>query len=228
MFPRLLRLSRSVKPPILSAHTRRALFSTLNSSSSSSYSYSSSNSSSSSSSSSSYSSSATTPFTFFLTPTLLLLLVLSPATKPPLECSPTYNGVPVAASFLMHQAHPHFEKQFPGLEMSAVFISRDPKFRPLKRDGTQDERKEEEWEREYVYVEKGLSFWPTGAHVEVPIFERLSEVEEARLGNAGIRKGSVGRLVLEGECGYGCASVKLKEMRVEKLDGTVVWSKRFD
>jgi hypothetical protein len=106
----------------------------------------------------------------------------------------------------MHQALKHFDKQFPGLEMSAVFVV-----------GTNDP--------DYVYYEKGLSAWPTSAYVELPIFEKLSDAEEARLGNAGIRKKPVGKLVLEGNCSYGCASVKLTYMKVVKLDGKVVWEK---
>ncbi|KAJ3103020.1 hypothetical protein HDU97_010458 [Phlyctochytrium planicorne] len=111
-----------------------------------------------------------------------------------------------AATFLMNQAIGVFEKQFPGLEMSPIFIHGHP---------------------EFVYKETGMlpSLWPTGAIVEVPIFEKLSDAEEARLGGAGIRKRPVGKLVLMGECQYGCAAVKLLEMKVYKADGTLFWEK---
>jgi hypothetical protein len=55
------------------------------------------------------------------------------------------------------------------------------------------------------------------------VFERLPDVEELRLGNAGIRKNPVGQLDLRGKCSYGCAIVELEELTLRKLDGSVVW-----
>ncbi|TPX69351.1 hypothetical protein SpCBS45565_g02496 [Spizellomyces sp. 'palustris'] len=122
-----------------------------------------------------------------------------------LECSPTFNGVPVAATFLMHQALPRFEKKFPGLEISAVYDANRPE--------------------EFKYEETGLfsSLMPSQAIVEVPVFEKLSETEEAKLGVSGIRKKPVGRVQLKGTCSIGCAKVELTEMRVLKNNGQVVW-----
>lgn len=37
-----------------------------------------------------------------------------------LEASPTFEGIPVAATLLIHQAQPHFLKAFPGLEVYFV------------------------------------------------------------------------------------------------------------
>ncbi|KAJ3293562.1 hypothetical protein HDU76_007029 [Blyttiomyces sp. JEL0837] len=143
----------------------------------------------------------------------------------------------------MHQALPYFDAQFPGLEMSAVFVM-DPtsnahaKAKIKSKEGTTsggDQQVETEIEidkvtgQHYVYIENGLvpSVWPTSVHIEVPIFERLSATEEAKLGAAGIRKSAVGKLVLEGKCKYGCAMVELGYMRVEKVDGEVVWEKKI-
>ncbi|KAJ3109912.1 hypothetical protein HDU96_007055 [Phlyctochytrium bullatum] len=106
----------------------------------------------------------------------------------------------------MHQAIPHFERQFPGLEMSAIFATNHPDF---------------------DYEEKGLlsTLWPTRAVVTVPIFERLPEEEEAKLGGAGIRKNPVGRIVLEGSCQYGCATVKLASIKVFTMENELKWEK---
>ncbi|KAJ3202127.1 hypothetical protein HDU67_000786 [Dinochytrium kinnereticum] len=144
-------------------------------------------------------------------PTAAIVLAASttiPFAVTPLECSPTYHGVPVAATFLMHQALPVFDKTFPGLEMSPVFVMGHP---------------------EYSYAETGLlsSVWATGATMELPIFERLSEEEEAKLGSSGIRKKPVGRLLLVGECEYGCAAVRLREMKVFKANGELLWEKKM-
>jgi hypothetical protein len=95
--------------------------------------------------------------------------------------------------------------------MSAIFVSDSPDH------------------PEYVYREGGVlkSIWPTSVEVEIPIFERLTDAEEARLGNAGIRKKPVGKLVMHGECQYGCAMVTLKDLKVLKTNGEEVWSKSF-
>ena len=39
------------------------------------------------------------------------------------------------------------------------------------------------------------------------------------------RKSSVGRLELTGECEYGCAKVRMKSLRVLKINGDLVWEK---
>lgn len=90
--------------------------------------------------------------------------------KPQIHCSPTFNGIPVSATFLLHQSHNLFTNQFPGLEMSPVFAIN--------------------YSDEFTYKETGMFAdygWPTGCIVTVPVFERLSKEEEVRLGNNGIR-----------------------------------------
>ncbi|KAJ3157277.1 hypothetical protein HDU89_002689 [Geranomyces variabilis] len=133
------------------------------------------------------------------------LLWLATTTRRPVECSPTFQGVPVAATFLMHQALPRFHRKFPGLELSPVFDMARPE--------------------EFGYREEGLfaSVMPSTAVVEVPIFEKLSEMEEAKLGGAGIRKSPVGKAVLKGKCSLGCAKVDLVEITVFKMNGDIVW-----
>ncbi|KAJ3006127.1 hypothetical protein HKX48_000293 [Thoreauomyces humboldtii] len=149
------------------------------------------------------SSSSSSALLLTLTGTTLLLLLLSPTTTRPLDCSPTFQGVPVAATFLMHQALPRFDRKFPGLEISAVFDMA----RPL----------------EFVYEESGGFVMASEATVEVPVFERLDEVEEAKLGGAGIRKKAVGRVRIKGTCSLGCAKVEMTEMAVFKVNGDLVW-----
>ncbi|KAI9366061.1 hypothetical protein DFJ73DRAFT_806936 [Zopfochytrium polystomum] len=195
-------------------------------------------------------------------PILLLLRVLGGRSSA-LDCSPMYNGVPVATTFLMTQALPHFAGKFPGLEMSAFFAWDPPKiFRkdqetesppspapsgagagapapaPAPVDGQQEEKRTRvvsdvfslapDFANEYAYAESGLvaSVWPTAARTEVPVFERLSAVEEANLGQAGIRKKPVGKLVMIGSCTYGCAQVKLRVLQVYSLKGDLIWEKK--
>ncbi|KAI8824034.1 uncharacterized protein EV422DRAFT_564742 [Fimicolochytrium jonesii] len=149
-----------------------------------------------------------------LSPLLLLplplLLTLHNTHAHPLDCSPTFQGVPVAATFLMHQALPRFDRQFPGLELSPVFDMARPE--------------------EYSYTERGGVFAVLGvvdeAVVVLPVFEKLPQVEEARLGAAGIRKMPVGRCELVGRCRLGCAKVELVGMRVLKGNGECVWEWR--
>ena len=125
----------------------------------------------------------------------------------PLSCSPTFSGVPVAATFLMHQAYDLFESAFPGLEMSSIFNVDHADFN-------------------YVEHADGLLafFGPSAASVTVPVFERLSQVEEERLGTAGIRKTPVGSLIITGRCQLGCAKVTLEEMTLMKSNGDIVWT----
>ncbi|KAJ1568579.1 hypothetical protein HK405_000380, partial [Cladochytrium tenue] len=83
-------------------------------------------------------------------------------------------------------------------------------------------------EREFAYAESGVlaPAWPTAARAEVPLFERLSEQEEASLGSAGVRKQPVGKLVMIGTCTYGCAKVRLRELRVYSAEGRLVWEQK--
>ena len=133
-----------------------------------------------------------------------------------LNCSPMFQGVPVAATFIMNQAIPIFNTKFPGLEVSAVFAPGMPG---------------------HVYEEQGGigSLYPTRCVAEVPVYEKLHEEEEKRLGSAGIRKKPVGILVSRGECKYGCASVVLCELEVlkytdegelDRLNPIWVWKKK--
>lgn len=180
------------------------------------------------------------------------------------ECSPTFNGVPVAATILLYQAQSIFGKEFPGLEIAAVF-----EVRPQKRYGffTRDDVERETGEKiksarelpgvvpvdedsskksyleedanvkkytedhfdEYNYREYGGYFpfermFPGNCEVIVPIFEKLSELEEARLGEAGLAKPIVARMRIRGECSAGCAKVRMQSLELYKLDGEVVWT----
>ena len=68
-----------------------------------------------------------TPFAIAL-PTVSLLSSKALSTNAQLQCTPTFNGVPVAAPFLMSRANPIFDKAFPGLELSGVFVIDHPEF----------------------------------------------------------------------------------------------------
>ena len=114
--------------------------------------------------------------------------------------SPTFEGIPVAATILIHQAYPHFAKAFPGLELS-------PAFSPGKEKG-------------HFYEEKGGLFgiYPTSCKIGIPIFERLSQLEESRIGQALLMKPVVAYLILIGDCTVGCAAANLSEMVLLKVD----------
>jgi hypothetical protein len=108
----------------------------------------------------------------------------------------------------MRQASPVFDAQFPGLEMAAIYVPNHPDF---------------------VYTETSAVpllqlLYPTGCTVEVPVFQRLSDREEAELGHSGVRKKPIGRVVIRGECRYACSQVLMVEMTVVRGDGTVVWT----
>lgn len=80
---------------------------------------------------------------------------------------------------------------------------------------------------EFSFEETGVLktlLFPSGCRVTCPVFERLQQKEEERLGNAGIRKSPVGQLELVGECKWGCAQVVLKGMILRRNDGTEVWT----
>ncbi|KAI8620535.1 hypothetical protein BC830DRAFT_1098725 [Chytriomyces sp. MP71] len=147
--------------------------------------------------------------------------------------SPAFQGTPVAATLLMHQAVKIFDKQFDGLlEMSPVFVLPEDMPSPESYSkGTSGDTETEDdptaVHKQFSYTESGglLGSWASACTVKVPVFEKLDEQEEARLGNAGIRKRPVGSLIMEGKCTYGCAAVQLMHMQVQKLDGSVVWEK---
>ncbi|KAJ3386515.1 hypothetical protein HDU92_002425 [Lobulomyces angularis] len=115
-----------------------------------------------------------------------------------------FNGVPVSAPFLMNQASKIFDKEYPGLEISPVFVINEPNF---------------------LYEELGVFkyYFPSGCIVKVPVYEKLTQVEEERLGTNGIKKKPVGILVLLGDCEVGCAKVTLKEIRLENFKEQVIW-----
>ncbi|KAJ3271681.1 hypothetical protein HDV01_006460 [Terramyces sp. JEL0728] len=114
------------------------------------------------------------------------------STRKPLEASPTFNGIPLAATFLINQCIPAFNKEFPGLEVAGSFS--------LGSDHNE-------------YQESGgLGIYPTKARVLLPVYEKLKPQEEAQLGIAGIKKPPVGFLVLKGKCKVGCAQFPAKIM----------------
>ncbi|KAI8814173.1 hypothetical protein BJ742DRAFT_652758, partial [Cladochytrium replicatum] len=117
-----------------------------------------------------------------------------------IECSPTFGGVPVAAPFLLHQAVPYVTKQFPGLELPAVFVPN---------------RGDEYTER----VQWGITGMTRMCEVVVDVFEKLDEKEEAKLGASGLAKKPVGKCRMVGHCRFGCAEVHLVECSIEKLTG---------
>ncbi|TPX44447.1 hypothetical protein SeMB42_g03197 [Synchytrium endobioticum] len=128
----------------------------------------------------------------------------APSNGHTLECSPTFNGVPVAATFLMRQAEPVFNKQFPGLEISSVYVV----------DG-----------QHFAYSESSLfGLFASSATVRVPIYERLPREEEMRLASAGLRKHPVGEAIISGSCSYGCAKVVITDIKVVKMNGDEVWT----
>ena len=81
---------------------------------------------------------------------------------------------------------------------------------------------------DYTYEEHGIPYFPSSCTLKVPVFERLDEEEEKKLGANGLRKEKVGFLEVEGGCEVGCARVRISKMRVLKVDGEVVWEWRAD
>lgn len=133
------------------------------------------------------------------------------STRKPLEASPTFNGIPLAATFLINQCIPIFNKKFPGLEVAGSF-SLGTDHNEYKETG-------------------GLGIYPTSARVLLPVYEKLKPQEEAQLGVAGIKKPPVGFLILKGKCKVGCAQVTLVEIELVAADKSlapdysrVVWS----
>jgi hypothetical protein len=117
-----------------------------------------------------------------------------------IACSPTFEGIPVSATLIIFQAVSHFQKHYPGLEISASFS-------PGKA-------------AEHFYKEEGgfLGLFPTRCVVGIPVFEKLDELEESRLGQALLMKPIVGHLVLEGKCKMGCASATLSSLSLYRVD----------
>jgi hypothetical protein len=136
-------------------------------------------------------------------------LIIIPCHKP-IDCSPTFAGVPVAATFLMHQAYGKFESQFPGLSLPSVFDSNSSDYEYYESSTT--------WGK---FTDK--IFGPSEATIIIPVYERYSELEEERLGSAGIKKSPVGKLKATGVCQIGCARVLLTEMTLFKLNNDIVW-----
>lgn len=128
----------------------------------------------------------------------------------PIDCSPTFAGVPVAATFLMHQAYEKFESQFPGLELPSVYDSSSSDFEYFEAVST--------WGKITDNI-----FGPSEATIIIPVYEKYSQVEEERLGSAGIKKSPVGKLKASGQCQMGCARVVLRDMTLFKLNNDIVW-----
>jgi hypothetical protein len=120
-----------------------------------------------------------------------------------LHQSPTFQGIPVAGTLLIHQSIPYFQRQFPKLEISGVFAP---------------------GEEYHTYTETGQTFgiYPTGCTVTLPIFEMLSIEEEERMGKALLKKQVVGVVVIEGECKAGCATASVKSIKVYKMNTSLV------
>ena len=113
-------------------------------------------------------------------------------------CSPTFQGVPVAGTFLIHQSIPYITKKFPGLEVAGAYVP---------------------GEIGHSYTEtKVLGLYGIACTVTIPVYEKLCRKEEERLGKAMLKKPAVGHLVLEGECKVGCATATLTAITLYKLD----------
>ena len=128
-----------------------------------------------------------------------------------IQQSPTYQGIPVAGTLLLDQAHPIFKKQFPGLELSGVFL-------PGKQG--------------HLYSESGtiLGWYPQQCSAEIPVYQVLSRKEEETLGKALVKKPVVGVLRMDGDCQIGCAKVTLRKLTLFKVNAeknpdydAVVW-----
>jgi hypothetical protein len=120
-------------------------------------------------------------------------------TRPKYFQSPTFQGIPVAGTLLIHQSIPYFQAQFPKLEVCGVFAPS---------------------EEFHEYIETGHTFgvYPTGCRISIPIYEKLSIEEEERLGKALLKKPVVGVMVIEGECKVGCATATIKSINVYRLN----------
>lgn len=90
-------------------------------------------------------------------------------------------GIPVACMFLPFQAQAVFNSEFPGLEISPVYLDDTKGFTCEEFGGL-------------------LGFYPTSTVVSIPVYERKSAIEEARMGTNGIRKVAVGSLRISGDC----------------------------
>ncbi len=120
---------------------------------------------------------------------------------PSIYGAPTFNGIPTPTTLLISQSLSLFSSQFPDLEISPIYLSDHP---------------------DYTYSESGF-FFPSSCTVIVPLFQKLDMEEEKKLGANGIRKEKVGFLEMKGRCETGCAKVTLTDLKVKKLDGSVVW-----
>jgi hypothetical protein len=128
-----------------------------------------------------------------------------------LDCSPTFEGIPTAATLLIFQSISLFEAKF----KDKLLIS--PVFKPGSLN--------------HIYTEKGIII-PSRCSVELPVYEKLPEEEEKRLGKLLIEKQIVGHLVIRGDCKLGCASVTMTSIQLFKVDkdskpyGTPIWEYR--
>ena len=132
---------------------------------------------------------------------LITFPTLISATMKQYECSPTFQGLPVGATFLLHQGNIIFEQEYPGLCVS-------PYFKPTLPG--------------HEYRENGY-FYPTEAEMMIPVYEKVSNEEEERLGSLGLSTAQVGYLKLKGKCKIGCASVTLVQMELLSLDHELIW-----
>ena len=141
----------------------------------------------------------------------ILPIGLIVCTHKAIECSPTFAGVPVAATFLMHQAYDKFEKEFPGLELPSVFDMNSSEFEYFESTSS-------------IGKLTGTIFGPSEATIIIPVYEKYSQLEEERLGSAGIKKSPVGKVKITGKCQIGCARVLMTQMTLFKLNNEIVWN----
>lgn len=77
----------------------------------------------------------------------------------------------------------------------------------------------------YRYSEEGL-MWPNACTVTIPVYKKLEQVEDARMGVNGIKKKEVGYLEMRGECKFGCAASTLVSLKLVAIgaEESVIWT----
>lgn len=97
-----------------------------------------------------------------------------------------------------------FKKRFPGLEYPAAFS----------------------FQSDLCAYREGGALHPivsSWVEIEMPLYEVLSEFEEKRLGESGISKPQVGKIIMRGRCTANCVKVDLEKMTVVSNDGRLIW-----
>lgn len=110
----------------------------------------------------------------------------------------------IAAAKLALEAYRPFKEQFPALEYPPAFSLQGP----------------------YYSYEEGGALYPiltSWVEIGMPVQEVLSDYEERRLGESGIMKPQVGRVMIRGKCSANCAKIDLEKIVVLSNDGKKIW-----